>query len=83
MGDEIGFEEAGGGSFQSEKVRTGTLLRSAADATARRRLRAAGSLSASARTDRLVAALIDKIAARTSSARRIWPWRSMDLDERR
>ncbi len=70
-------KKPGAGSCQSEKVRTGTLRRTAAEGGVRRR----GFPPASVRTSRsrrsIVAALIASTPIRTSGASRKWPCRSM------
>jgi hypothetical protein len=67
----------GAGSPQSEKVRTGTLRRNAAEGGVRRR----GAPPAAVRTSRssrsIVAAVIASTPARTSAANCRWPCRSI------
>jgi hypothetical protein len=70
----------GGGSFQSAKVRTGTLRRIAAEGGALRRFRAPAPSLTSRRTRSIVAALIAIRLTRNAGPSLRWPFHRIDQD---
>ena len=77
MRDEVSLDEPGGGSSQSENVRTGILLRTDDGAAARRRLLPIAS-SRTWRSDRsIVDALMASTAARICGPSLMCPCRSI------